>query len=199
MHRRFPSSKVMSSKLFNAPAISTTALSSKLFNALGQNLKMSGERPWLPNADDSFVRTPSQANRENMKVSSLIDPHTNDWNTQLINDIFEPRDMDLILKIPVATQFEDQVGIDTVSRGRLGSDVHSLNVPAEPDMVQIFVDAAVFPNISQSTFGVIAKDAGVVYIAAKNGFSQCMNDAHLAEAIAIKELRPFRGLRIWGM
>lgn len=54
-------------------------------------------------------------------------------------------------------------------------------------MVLIFVDAAVFSDMNQSTFGAIAEDASGVFMVAKSGFTRCMNDAPLVEAMAVKE------------
>ncbi|XP_019182124.1 PREDICTED: uncharacterized protein LOC109177267 [Ipomoea nil] len=64
-------------------------------------------QPWLPNQEDPFIRSPILNNDVNMKVCSLIDSATQDWNTQLVINMFEQRDAELILKIPVATEFDD--------------------------------------------------------------------------------------------
>ncbi|XP_019158509.1 PREDICTED: uncharacterized protein LOC109155280 [Ipomoea nil] len=63
-------------------------------------------QPWLPNDDDPYVRTPLPQGG-NMKVSDLIDPILKDWNTALLNNIFQQRDVDLILQIPVSIEYDD--------------------------------------------------------------------------------------------
>nr|GMD07954.1 uncharacterized protein LOC109155280 [Ipomoea batatas] len=65
------------------------------------------KQSWLPAVSDSFIQTPCLPSNENMKVRALIDSHTKDWNTNIIHEIFDSRDVDLILKLPVAAHVED--------------------------------------------------------------------------------------------
>ncbi|XP_019163544.1 PREDICTED: uncharacterized protein LOC109159890 [Ipomoea nil] len=75
---------------------------------IGNGLETSvWKQPWLPNAQNPYVETPANNNDQHMKVSALIDSDSNEWNSQLVNSVFCPRDAALILKIPIATQFED--------------------------------------------------------------------------------------------
>ncbi|XP_019168337.1 PREDICTED: uncharacterized protein LOC109164040 [Ipomoea nil] len=55
------------------------------------------------------------------------------------------------------------------------------------DAFTLLVDAAVFPNDGLASYGVVLKDSDGNYVAVKNGPIRCVQDAHLAEAIAIKE------------
>lgn len=41
-------------------------------------------------------------------VAGLVDPVTRDWDEDLLRELFVERDVGLILKIPVATDFDDQ-------------------------------------------------------------------------------------------
>ncbi|XP_019170974.1 PREDICTED: uncharacterized protein LOC109166477 [Ipomoea nil] len=65
------------------------------------------DQPWLPDANDPFVHSPIQQHDPTLKVSDLMIPGSNSWNVTLLDHIFIPRDVDLILKIPIANQFED--------------------------------------------------------------------------------------------
>lgn len=59
---------------------------------------------WLPDRSNPRVVTPPFPYLEDDQVSSLINRHTNDWDAEAINDIFHPRDTNLILSIPLSTQ-----------------------------------------------------------------------------------------------
>ncbi|XP_019150693.1 PREDICTED: uncharacterized protein LOC109147547 [Ipomoea nil] len=55
------------------------------------------------------------------------------------------------------------------------------------DVMQLYVDAAVFKDTNQASFGVVMLNNIDVYVATLSGPVRCMNDVHLAEAFAIKE------------
>lgn len=63
------------------------------------------EDPWLPLESDPYVHSNNPA-IVNQKVSSLFD-NTRNWDIDLINDIFDRREADLILTIPVNSSLED--------------------------------------------------------------------------------------------
>lgn len=62
--------------------------------------------PWIPNA---ATRRPVTPRGQNVltRVSDLIDPTTGVWDEVLVRDIFWEMDADLILTIPVKTEYED--------------------------------------------------------------------------------------------
>lgn len=62
--------------------------------------------PWLPDTGDPYVRTTIDA-LQNIRVSSLLYPPENQWNRDLILSLFEERDADLILAIPVNATEKD--------------------------------------------------------------------------------------------
>lgn len=62
--------------------------------------------PWLPDTGDPYVHTSSEA-LHNVKVSSLRDLYENQWDIDLIRDLFEARDANLILSIPVNVEDKD--------------------------------------------------------------------------------------------
>ncbi|XP_019150180.1 PREDICTED: uncharacterized protein LOC109146988 [Ipomoea nil] len=64
--------------------------------------------PWLPCNEDPFISSEMHAGSANMKVIELIKQETQDWDVALLHNLFEARDVELIKKIPLATQFEDQ-------------------------------------------------------------------------------------------
>ncbi|XP_031095273.1 uncharacterized protein LOC115999571 [Ipomoea triloba] len=55
------------------------------------------------------------------------------------------------------------------------------------NVLKVYVDAAVFPDIRRAFYGVVVNDGHGVFVAATNGHLQCLADPHLAEALAIKE------------
>lgn len=62
--------------------------------------------PWLPCDEDPYVRTDHEALKGNM-VSSLMAMDQEAWDTDLVKDIFESRDANLILSIPVKRSDND--------------------------------------------------------------------------------------------
>lgn len=57
-------------------------------------------KPWLPDANDPYVRSVSN-DLQNIRVSSLMNYSENQWNRDLILNMFEARDVSLILAIPM--------------------------------------------------------------------------------------------------
>lgn len=66
------------------------------------------EDPWLPNVENPFIQTVHSA-IQNEKVSSLMVTGENRWDEDLLNDIFEERDINLILSIPLLNNIPDRV------------------------------------------------------------------------------------------
>lgn len=62
--------------------------------------------PWLPCDEDPFVHTRHEA-LKNSKVQSLMVTGERVWDNELIADIFEERDANLILAIPLRRDTED--------------------------------------------------------------------------------------------
>lgn len=54
-------------------------------------------------------------------------------------------------------------------------------------MLKVYVNATVFLDTGHAYYGVVVMDSFGGFIAAKNGPLRCLNDAHLVEALAIKE------------
>lgn len=71
----------------------------------GNNVKVLAE-PWLPNEDDPYVHTVNEA-LEGVMVSSLMVETGDQWDIDLINDIFVARDVNLILSIPLQPTASD--------------------------------------------------------------------------------------------
>lgn len=57
--------------------------------------------PWLPDSNDPYIRTRSEA-IVGRTVSSLMVSGRMEWDTDLVNDIFEERDANLIMSIPLS-------------------------------------------------------------------------------------------------
>lgn len=62
--------------------------------------------PWLPLEHEAYVQTDSPA-LQNQMVSSLMDDQGN-WDFDLIMDVFDSRDADAILSIPLNNETEDK-------------------------------------------------------------------------------------------
>ncbi|XP_019184658.1 PREDICTED: uncharacterized protein LOC109179616 [Ipomoea nil] len=66
--------------------------------------------PWLPDRHNPYVESDQAMNGHSMLVSELIDAHTGTWNLDLLQQNFNARDTQLILRVPVSTDFEDWEG-----------------------------------------------------------------------------------------
>lgn len=62
--------------------------------------------PWLPCLDDPYVHTKHEA-IDNKMVRALMITGEDSWDVDLINDIFEARDANLILSIPIRSHLSD--------------------------------------------------------------------------------------------
>ena len=58
--------------------------------------------PWLSDQSNPMVETPVSVGLEHATVSSLISTETTKWDEDVLNDIFNARDKNLILQIPLS-------------------------------------------------------------------------------------------------
>ena len=59
--------------------------------------------PWLPDAQCPIVTSPICNGLENEKVSSLMVGMDSSWDLDILSDLFEARDRDQIVRIPLST------------------------------------------------------------------------------------------------
>lgn len=64
------------------------------------------EYPWLPVVSDPYVHTKNKS-IQNQRVSSLLDINSNCWDEDLVKDVFDSRDTNIILSIPLNNDVED--------------------------------------------------------------------------------------------
>ncbi|XP_019184990.1 PREDICTED: uncharacterized protein LOC109179969 [Ipomoea nil] len=102
-----------------------------------------------------------------MLVSDLIHNDTHEWNVDLLSILFDSRDVELIQKMHVAYHYEDEWLSLWKWQGLFMNDENSERL------------------LLQALF--LCLDSTGSYMAAKNGPLRCLNDAHLAEALAFKE------------
>lgn len=57
--------------------------------------------PWLPDPDNGFISTGVHSNLHRARVSNLLVPGEKRWDVEVLQDIFETRDIDLIQRIPL--------------------------------------------------------------------------------------------------
>lgn len=74
----------------------------------GRSLSI-GKDPWLPDLKDGCVSTNLNEELAAAPVSSLMMPHQRAWDYDAISDIFNLRDKELILKIPLSSRREADV------------------------------------------------------------------------------------------
>ncbi|XP_019160731.1 PREDICTED: uncharacterized protein LOC109157286 [Ipomoea nil] len=55
------------------------------------------------------------------------------------------------------------------------------------DSVSVFVDAGIFSDTGEAYYDIFVQDGNGTFAGAKNGHVKCLNDAHLEEALAIRE------------
>lgn len=79
---------------------------------------------WLPCSENGFVTTDMPPELENITVQSLRVPGENNWDEEVLNDIFNSRDGELIKRIPLPVTSRhdswfwvlDKKGIFTVNK-----------------------------------------------------------------------------------
>ncbi|KAH9779368.1 reverse transcriptase domain-containing protein [Citrus sinensis] len=65
-----------------------------------------GNTPWLPDKDSGFISSSLPANIASASVDSLMVPNQRRWDFDVANDIFNIRDRDLILQIPLGSRLD---------------------------------------------------------------------------------------------
>ncbi|KAL8125864.1 hypothetical protein AgCh_013243 [Apium graveolens] len=60
--------------------------------------------PWLPCAENGYVTTNMPLELENIKVSSLMEDQARRWDDEILNDLFNARDVKLIKNIPLSSR-----------------------------------------------------------------------------------------------
>ncbi|XP_031120805.1 uncharacterized protein LOC116024042 [Ipomoea triloba] len=63
--------------------------------------------PWLPDDPSLMVQTHMPPGLNGSLVSGLVDPATNTWDQSILQDIFQPQDVERILSIPISLEYED--------------------------------------------------------------------------------------------
>ena len=63
--------------------------------------------PWLPSEFLPFVSSQAAARLENTRVLELIKPGTNEWNLELLQQLFCARDISMIESIPLCSRKVD--------------------------------------------------------------------------------------------
>ena len=69
----------------------------------GHNISI-GNDPWLPNITDGFVSTKLNEELATTTVSCLMMPNQRIWDYDVVSDLFNIRDKDLILQIPLSSR-----------------------------------------------------------------------------------------------
>lgn len=59
-------------------------------------------KPWLPNDEDGFLQTEKITHLESTTVSALLTEDGAKWDEDILNDLFQIRDRELILNIPLS-------------------------------------------------------------------------------------------------
>ena len=74
----------------------------------GRSLSI-GKDPWPPDLKDRCVSTNLNEELAATPVSSLMMPHQRAWDYDVVSDIFNLRDKELIMKIPLSSRRENDV------------------------------------------------------------------------------------------
>ena len=74
----------------------------------GHNILI-GSDPWLPDVENRFVSTSLNESIASAPVYSLMVPGQRRWDYDVVADIFNTRDMDLKLQIPLSNRRDEDV------------------------------------------------------------------------------------------
>ena len=72
----------------------------------GKRVRIWGES-WLPDAQCPFVMSPLCNDLKNEKVSSWMIKVGNNWDPDILRDLFDERDRDIIARIPLSNISRD--------------------------------------------------------------------------------------------
>lgn len=61
----------------------------------------------LPDFENGFLSTPMPGHLQNIMVSGLMDMEGRNWDRDVLNDIFNNRDIELITRIPIPSEDRD--------------------------------------------------------------------------------------------
>lgn len=112
--RYYPRGSFLNAKIGNNPSyIWRSVLESQSIIRKGIGCKVGNgqsinilEDPWLPMINEAYVQTHSEILKGQL-VSSLMNTNSNSWDTDLILDVFNDRDANIILSIPVNKSIKD--------------------------------------------------------------------------------------------
>ncbi|XP_019159989.1 PREDICTED: uncharacterized protein LOC109156592 [Ipomoea nil] len=65
------------------------------------------DHPWLQDVSQPKILTEKPPQLAQAKVMGLMDQQTGNWDQDILTDIFDPEDVERILKIPVSPDYED--------------------------------------------------------------------------------------------
>ncbi|KAH9679250.1 rnase h domain-containing protein [Citrus sinensis] len=71
-----------------------------------------GNDPWLPNSECGFITTELHEEIKMAPVCNLMVPDQRRWDYDAVTDLFNPRDRDLILQIPLSTRRDLDLWLD---------------------------------------------------------------------------------------
>ena len=63
------------------------------------------DTPWLPSFNHPRILSPVLEGMQDATMDSLIDQQTRTWDIDVLNGFFAPLEVDLILKIPLSSNF----------------------------------------------------------------------------------------------
>ena len=82
--------------------------SSRIQVGSGQNTLI-GSDPWLPDVDNGFISTSLNESIASAPVSSLMVPGQRKWDYDVVAYLFDTRDRNLILQIPLSSRRDKDV------------------------------------------------------------------------------------------
>ncbi|XP_019177841.1 PREDICTED: uncharacterized protein LOC109173035 [Ipomoea nil] len=63
--------------------------------------------PWLQDEHDPMIQTEMPAQLQEARVAGLIDQQTGTWDPSILTDLFQPNDVENIMRIPVSPDYDD--------------------------------------------------------------------------------------------
>ncbi|KAK9190098.1 hypothetical protein WN943_018699 [Citrus x changshan-huyou] len=101
--RYFPRTSVLQASLgYNSSFVWRSMLAAKDV-VVGHNISI-GNDPWLPDITDGFISTEFNEELVVAPVSCLMVPNQRIWDFDVVSDLFNARDKELILQIPLSSR-----------------------------------------------------------------------------------------------
>uniref|UniRef100_A0A803NJK8 Reverse transcriptase n=1 Tax=Cannabis sativa TaxID=3483 RepID=A0A803NJK8_CANSA len=150
----------------------------------GRDIKAAHD-PWVPCNDNPFIIS-SHPNLLNAIVHNLMRMDGEGWDVELLEDMFEARDIELIRSIPLLPSLDK----DSLTWCYETSCLYSQWSAPNENSIKINVDAALFEGGNNYGIGLVARNHHGFLVEGQTDYFLRAATIELAEAIGVRKVGP---------